>query len=139
MILLDTNVLIRAFLPNAEKERFLAALTEVECSSLRPMLLGGQVRELYAVLTRSASKGGFGLSPADAIKSIKDIRSDVPLLEDDRIWLETWIVLVVASGTRDLHSHDAYLAAACLSLRCPVLTADTGFRRYPGLDLRLVP
>lgn len=138
--LLDANILLRITerglaSPGARVERAVAELINDGCE-LR--CLAAQVREAYAVLTRAEPDGG-GQAPDEAISVLRDVLSLVPVLEDDPAWLEVWMTLVVAHSVTKVRSHDAYLAAAAIATGSLLLTSDEGFRRFGGLNLRLLP
>lgn len=50
----------------------------------------------------------------------------------------TWRGLCEAAGTHPKRVHDTYLAAFAICRRCRLVTYDTDFREYAGLDLQLL-
>ncbi len=137
---MDTNVLLRAALPRSvEDGRYVEAIASAHAEGKSLRCLIGQAREVYVVLTRKGERAnGFGLSPDEANAALGIIFGLCPLLPDEPAWFSRWRNLVVATNTTGIQAHDAYLAAAAISLGCPVLTADEGFRRFPGLQIRAV-
>lgn len=70
---------------------------------------------------------------------LRDILVLVPVMEDDPCWIEDWMTLIVKHSVTKVQLHDAYLAAAAIATGSALLTNDEGFRRFTGLDLRLLP
>lgn len=106
MILLDTNVLLRAYWPHLDADRFVGAIALERHRGLRPYVLGGQLRELYAVLTRSGANG-LGLEPGAGVAAIARVREAAALLPDEPLWFDAWLVLVSDSQIRGVAAHDA--------------------------------
>lgn len=135
LYLVDSNVLLR--LP----ERLDPNHTLVR-TALRTLLQRGDtlcytpqnLAEFWNVNTRPASsRGGFGLSQAEAERRTKLIERLFVLLPDNPAVHSEWRRLVVTHAVQGVQVHDARIVASCLVHGANhILTFNTvDFARYP--------
>ncbi len=115
-ILSDTNIWLRTADPGS-------ALHSVAVQSVARLLADGHevcvcaqnLIEFWAVATRPAEANGLGWSPEETAAELAGIEARFTLLPDLPETFGHWKSLVQAHGIRGKRTHDARLAAVCLS------------------------
>lgn len=136
-VLLDANILLRFVEPNdpeyalvREAVRALTARSESRCFASQNLV------EFWNVCTRSTSKNGFGLTPAQTNERATIVEGRFRLLPDNERVHAEWRRLVVAHSVEGVQVHDARLVAAMLAHGVPQLLTlnNRDFARYPGIS-----
>ncbi|MFO0847119.1 MAG: type II toxin-antitoxin system VapC family toxin [Gemmataceae bacterium] len=119
-VLLDTNILVRSFVPSDRD---------------RPCLVPQHVYEFWVVSTRPAANNGRGLSAAEAAAEVAFLESNLTLLPDPATLYAEWKRLVTTHGVVGKPAHDARLVAAMLAQGVTHLLTFNGahFTRFPGV------
>lgn len=138
MILFDVNVLLQAFMPGAPAHARCRALVEdvIETEAhfgVSEIVLAAVVRiatnpRVFKPPATTARAFAF----ADALRSHERAAVIAPGPRHWKIFQD----LVKASGVRGSDSTDAYLAALAVEHGCEWWTADTDFKKFPGLRWR---
>jgi predicted nucleic acid-binding protein len=113
LVLVDSNILIRwlqprdpAFTAIESAIAYLAQSSAVLCYTSQ------NLGEFWNVLTRPASRNGYGLSPDEADRQARLVEANFRLLADNLSVHEEWRRLLVAHGVSGVQVHDARLVAA---------------------------
>lgn len=132
--LLDTNILLRAVQPEAPAH---SQAVEAVASILERgdnLFLTSQILiEFWAVATRPAEVNGLGWSPKLAEAEIRQLRDQIPLLDDQPDIFEYWLKLVREHKVHGKQVHDTRLVAVMQTYGVShLLTFNVDdFERYP--------
>lgn len=131
--LVDTNVLLRSVEENHP-------LNDVAIEAVQTLLAQGEelcimpqnLIEFWAVATRPASVNGLGLSPAQAIVELSELKAIFILQPDAPAMLAEWERLVVKYQVMGKQAHDTRLVAAMIAHQIThLLTFNTAdFKRF---------
>lgn len=132
--LLDTNTLLRAFNP-ADPNHLVSrnAVLQLRRRGDELCVTLQVLAEFWCVCTRpSTSRGGFGMSHADAERRLRLIERYTVFLVDTDAVRTHWRDLVTTHRIQGVQVHDARLVASMLAHGVThLLTFDvTDFRRY---------
>jgi len=112
-LLLDTNVLLTATdRARTDHTSCLELLRESADSGVHFAIIGQIVREYLVVATRPVDANGLGLSPAQAIRNIREFRGRAHLLPETREVAAELIRLVDEHALQGKRVHDANVVAA---------------------------
>jgi predicted nucleic acid-binding protein len=141
MYLVDTNVLLRF----ADRTHPLHANIRSHVRQQRqigdqPCATAQNYIEFWNVLTRPATRNGFGLTPADADRLLQLVERLFPLLPDSPGVYPEWRRLVCQYGVSGVQVHDAKLAAAMIANQLTtIMTLNVDdFRRYTPEGIRII-
>lgn len=139
--LLDTNILVRLVL--IEDPNHLLVKTAVErlrAANHELCITPQSLRELWHVVTRSATANGAGLPAATAKSIVEELLRDFILLEDGPSIFPTWLSIVSENSITGAGCHDAnHAASAKVHAVDLVLTFDlSDFNRFKSAGLTLV-
>ena len=141
MLLLDANILISAFRPDAPTHaRTRSWLAELDGSRETFLVPDVVFSALIRITTNPASYRGFG-NPSlmrDALAFCTQMRAFTgfqTFLPGSAHW-NLFTTFCSIPGVAGNHVTDAYLAAAAVDQGAELITADRGFIRYPGLRFR---
>jgi len=138
MILMDTNILVNAHRPEADRHpEFLEWLTSVvnspEPYAVADVALMGMIRIVTnRRIYRDPTPSQIALDFADQLRSQPHAMVVAPGV---RFW-PIFLDLCGAVGARGNLIPDAYLAALAIEHGCEFVTADSDFRKFPGLRSR---
>jgi predicted nucleic acid-binding protein len=113
MILVDTNVLLRAAQPS--HPHCAAAIAAVKSARLRgyiPCIVPQVIYEYWVVATRSVADNGLGLTIAEAETDTAQLLDQFQLFRDERAIFDHWRQIVVQHDVHGKSAHDARLVAA---------------------------
>jgi predicted nucleic acid-binding protein len=136
-ILVDTNVLLRAFqVTSPEHATAIAALLALREQGSELCIVPQVIYEYWAVATRPKEANGLGMTVAEAEQAVKLLVEDFSLRLDERGIFGRWQALVTKHEVKGKNAHDARLAAAMQRHRLTqVLTFNASdFARFDGID-----
>jgi predicted nucleic acid-binding protein len=113
MILVDTNVLLRAAQPG--HRHFATAIAAVKTARQRgymPCIVPQVIYEYWVVATRTIAENGLGMTPAEAEVDIAKVVEQFHFFRDERAIFDRWQKLVVQHSVQGKTAHDARLVAA---------------------------
>ena len=131
--LIDTNVLLRLSRRNDPRHELVAAaLDELDRQSSALYFSMQNIAEFWNACTRPVERNGFGLSIAEADRSVAAIERTMTLLPDNREVYSLWRQIVLANDVRGVQVHDARLVAIMRTYDVShILTLNgTDFSRY---------
>lgn len=136
MILVDTNVLLRAAQPGHAHHA--AAKTAVKTLRLRgyvPCVVPQVLYEYWVVATRPLTENGLGLTTGEAQDDLAQIMEQFHFFRDERAIFERWQQLVTDYDVRGKTAHDARLVAAMMrhGITDLVTFNDEHFRRFSAI------
>lgn len=138
MMLVDTNVLIYAHRPEADRHAdyqgwMRELINSPEPYAVSDLALAGLVRIVTNPrIYRDPTPAGIALSFAEQVRSQPQA---VIVSPGSRFW-SIFRELCKISGARGDLIPDAHLAALAIEHGCEFITADKGFRKFPGLRWR---
>ena len=122
-LLVDTNVLLEA--TDDLRQHHKDARTLVE--SIGPLVLSAQViREYLAVATRPVTANGLGMSTADALENVRQFRTLIRLLPEEKPILPTFLKLIETVPCMGKRMHDAHLVATAMAHRIRTIVSLNG-------------
>ncbi|HUN36031.1 MAG TPA: type II toxin-antitoxin system VapC family toxin [Trebonia sp.] len=135
MILIDTNVLVNAHRPEADRhgdyrDWLLDVINSPEPYAIADFALLGMVR-----IVTSPRIYSNPTPPEIALEFAERLRSQphaMVVAPGARFW-PTFRSLCEAAGARGNLIPDAYLAALAIEHGCELFTADSDFKKFPGL------
>lgn len=138
MILIDTNVLLRAAQPAHSHHTI--AIEAVKTARLRgyiPSLVPQILYEYWVVATRPTSENGLGMTVPEAEADISRLVSLFHLFRDERAILDRWRTIVVQCEVQGKTAHDARLVAAMdrHGVQNLLTFNDQDFKRYPNIAI----
>lgn len=138
MILMDTNVLVNAHRPEADRHEELRGwlagiVNSPEPYAVADFALMGMIRIVTSPrIYRDPTPPEIALDFADRVRSQPHAMVVAP---GARFW-PIFLDLCGAVGARGNLIPDAYLAALAIEHGCEFATADSDFRKFPGLRSR---
>lgn len=140
MDLPDINVLVSAFRPDSPHHRVAKEWLESVASGAGRLLLFPVVE---AGFLRIVTHPGIFSPPSPPEEAREFLRvlcasPHVDLCPWTVPAREQWFTLAAGLGLRGNDLNDAMLAAAALDRRLRLVTFDQGFRRFPGLAVRIL-
>jgi len=123
LLLVDTNVLLEA---TDEKREFHSACVRLLETHPRLRTSAQVVREYLAVATRPAEANGLGLSVGDALENIRELRSRMRLLPEEKPILPALLSLLEEIPCRGKRIHDAHLVATAVVHRVRTIVTLNG-------------
>lgn len=139
LILVDTNVLLRAVEPHHPQHGPAVAVLRASRRAGNDLCLVPQIHyEFWVVATRLIAQNGLGMTTAEAEAESEKMASPLfRLLRDERAIYDSWRELVGKYNILGKHAHDARLVAAMqrhgLTHLLTFNLAD--FQRFGGLVL----
>jgi predicted nucleic acid-binding protein len=111
--LVDTNVALRMMAPLTPEHAACRSASQALLAAGHELVLAPQViYEFWVVSTRpTASRGGFGWSPAQAAAAVERLLKACTLCAEHHRVFELWRALVTAHAVTGKRAHDARLAA----------------------------
>jgi predicted nucleic acid-binding protein len=99
------------------------------------------VREYLAVATRPAASNGLGLSLADALGNVRELRSRLRLLPEEKPVLPALLSLLEEVPCVGKRVHDAHLVATALVHRVGTIVTlnGTDFEPFAGRVTAIAP
>ena len=134
--LVDTNVLLRTARRSDPQHKLIdAALAKLALEGTTLHYTHQKIAELWNVMTRPATRNGFGLTTAEAEREVRVIEAGMGLLPDNEAIYREWRRIVVEHAVSGVQVYDARLAAGMLVHGIGhILTLNvTDFSRYSGL------
>jgi predicted nucleic acid-binding protein len=137
-VLVDANVLLRLADPASTTH----SIATTAVSTLRAQ--GGTLQivpqciyEFWAVATRPIANNGLGLSAAECLHEVANLKTLFPLLDDKPTLFSEWEKVVSIFGCQGKAAHDArYIAAMKTEGLTHFLTVNIGdFTRYSGITV----
>lgn len=122
MVVVDTSILIEVDADNAIAGRRLAALLEADAVSVSAVTV-------YEMLAGPST-------PAGALAFWREFFTHVEVLPVLRVFAE--LGAAGARAANGMAAADGLIAATAAAYGRPVLTADAGFRRYPGIEVEWI-
>ena len=140
--LLDTNILTRAAQPSHPWcQTAVDAVVELRRRSMPLHLVPQNLYEFWSVATRPANANGLGMSVAEAVAELAELKRLYTILDETPAILREWEDLVLQLGVLGKSAHDAHLVAAMhvhgLSQILTFNPAD--FRRYSTITVVAPP
>ncbi len=138
MILVDTNVLLRAAQPG--HSQYAAAVAAVKTARKQgevPCVVPQVLYEFWVVATRPVADNGLGMTTTDAEADVADLVQQFHLFRDERAILDRWQRLVVDHDVRGKTAHDARIVAAMErhGIQRLLTFNPQHFRRFVGIDV----
>jgi predicted nucleic acid-binding protein len=113
MILVDTNVLVRAVQPNhADCSRAKEAVKAARLRGYVPCIVPQIIYEYWVVATRPVAENGLGISTADAASDVGQLLQQFRFFRDERAIFSRWQELVRQHNVQGKTGHDARIVAA---------------------------
>lgn len=138
MDLLDVNVLVNAFRPDAPRHGDFRAYVESLIAGTQPFAIPSVVLSGFLRIVTHPKIFNQPNEFADALKFAEQLRA-VPhcilLTPGANHWV-VFIELCLRGGARGPNISDAYLAAMAIETGAELVTDDRGFGRWPGLRWR---
>jgi predicted nucleic acid-binding protein len=134
--LVDTNVLLRTARRSDPQHKLIdAALAKLALEGTTLHYTHQNIAELWNVMTRPATRNGFGLTTAEAEREVRVIEAGMSLLPDNEATYREWRRILLSHLVSGVQVHDARLAAAMLVHGIGhILTLNVAdFSRYSGL------
>lgn len=132
MILVDTNILVRAAQPAHAHHR--ASVDALKLLRRRDQLAVAtqNLYELYVVCTRPITANGLGMPASDAIQELTRVRGLFELLSESVSVYPLWEDLLVRYQVVGKRAHDAHLVSVMIDNQVgQILTLNTqDFVRY---------
>ena len=138
MILVDTNVLLRAVQPaHPHCDTARSAVKMARTREYVPCIVPQIIYEFWVVATRPFGQNGLGLTAIEAEVDVTQIIEQFHLFRDERTILGRWQQLVVRHDVLGKTAHDARLVAAmnrhAITHLLTFNTAD--FQRFAGITV----
>jgi predicted nucleic acid-binding protein len=138
MILIDTNVLLRAAQPS--HTHFVSAKAAVKTARLRgyiPSVVPQVIYEYWVVATRSIAENGLGMTVAEAAGDVAKIMEQFHLFRDERAIFDRWQQLVVNHHVQGKRAHDTRLVAAMErhSVKYLLTFNNQHFQHFPSIKV----
>lgn len=136
-MLVDTNVLLRAAQPNHPLHGIAVQAISLLLKQEYPLYVTIQnFAEFWNAATRPAANNGLGFTIEEAREELEKIEGFFELLTENTACFDMWKSLVIAHRICGVTVHDARLAAVMLTYGVTaVLTFDSGFQRFPGIEV----
>jgi predicted nucleic acid-binding protein len=134
--LVDTNILLRIARRSDPQHQLIDdALAKLALEGTDLHYTHQNIAELWNVMTRPATRNGFGLTSAEAEREVRTIEAGMGLLPDNEAVYREWRRIVVQHAVSGVQVYDARLVAAMLVHGIShILTLNvTDFSRYSGL------
>ena len=113
MILIDTNVLLRAAQPaHADCAAAKHAVKSARLGGYMPCLVPQVIYEYWVVATRPMQDNGLGMTTPEAAADIAQLTQQFRFLRDERSIFDRWEQIVVQYAVQGKTGHDARLVAA---------------------------
>jgi predicted nucleic acid-binding protein len=138
MILIDTNVLLRAVQPN--HAQCVAAKNSIKTARIRgyiPCIVPQIVYEYWVVATRAIAENGLGMTTAEAEVDVEQLTRQFRFFRDERAIFDRWRQLVAQYDVRGKTGHDTRLVAAMdrHGIKHLVTFNDQDFRRFWSISI----
>lgn len=136
MVLVDTNVLLRLVRPTLPEYPVLTAvLRRLQREKIALCYAAQNIGEFWNVMTRPATKNGYGLTVEQANQETRLIESHLIRLTDSDDIYQTWRYLLVQYQVSGRQVHDARLVAVMqVNGVSDILTFNASdFERYANL------
>ena len=137
-ILLDANVLLRLADPTSAAHAIAAtALTILRAQGEILHIVPQCVYEFWAVASRPIANNGLGLSIAECLVEVANLKASFSFLDDKPTLFADWEAVVSVFGCQGKVAHDArYVAAMRTHGLRNLLTFNLGdFMRFTGITL----
>jgi predicted nucleic acid-binding protein len=119
MILIDTNVLLRAAQPgHSHYERAVAVVKTARMRGDVPCIVRQILYEYWVVATRPVADNGLGMTTTEAEADVTNLIQQFHLFRDERAILDRWRKLVVNYDVRGKTAHDARIVAGTAFSGC---------------------
>lgn len=141
MILPDINILIYAHRPESPWHPVAKEVLVQMAESLSPFALSSCVCSGFMRIVTNRRIFQQPTALDEAMGFVNDLISleNCRMVEaGSRHWRIMQTLLIDSRATANLMS-DAYLAATAIENGCTLLTRDADFKRFKGLDLRMLP
>ncbi len=138
MILIDTNLWLYASLQESAQHSTAKTWLEATFNSDEPIALPWSVALAVLRISTQSRLMLQPLSPAQAMELVEGWLQH-PLVEMVQPGPDHWSVLrllIQEAGTAGNLTSDAHLAALAIEHNCTLCSADSDFRRFPGLRFR---
>lgn len=135
MKLLDVNVLVEAFRPDARGHAAAFAAMDLAIRGREPTVILPEVAVGFVRVVTRAGVFADPNSPGEAMDAL-DAWSASPAVAIREAGPGRWATfsaLMASSDFRGNDVHDALLAAAAIDLGATLVTGDRGFERFPDL------
>ena len=133
--LVDTNILLRIARRSDPQHKLIdAALAKLSLSGTTLYYTHQNIAELWNVMTRPATRNGFGLTASEAEVEVSVIETGMSFLAENEAVYREWRKIVVQYGVSGVQVHDARLIAVMRvhSVRHILTLNVEDFRRYEG-------
>jgi len=133
--LVDTNILLRiARRPDPQHPLIESALAKLSLAGTTLHYTHQNIAELWNVMTRPATRNGFGLTAAEAEREVRVIESGMSFLAENEAVYREWRKIVLQHAVSGVQVHDARLVAVMrVHNVAHILTLNVeDFRRYGG-------
>lgn len=137
-ILVDTNLFARLAQPSHRHHTVARQALEILRTGNHELCTVPQVLyEFWVVGTRPPAENGLGMSVAEALSEVGEIKALFRLLRDERAIYPAWEQLVKAHDVKGKKAHDARLVAAMNRHRLTHLLTfnPDDFLRYSGITV----
>lgn len=138
MILVDTNLLLRAAQPSHSQWASAKGAVKLTRSlGYVPCIVPQIVYEYWVVATRAVAENGLGMTAAEAETDIARIIEQFHLFRDERAIFHRWRQLVVELDVQGKMAHDARLVAAMdrHGIKFLLTFNDRHFERFPNINV----
>jgi toxin-antitoxin system PIN domain toxin len=134
--IVDTSILLPAVSPSLAQHRAARAALEAAINDDRPVGLTWVVVNAFLRLTTKPGLFERPLSIDEAWELVDDWRShpNVRIVQETEEHPRLWSELLRAAGAAGDLTTDAWIAAIALSHGASVLTLDSDFARFPGVQ-----
>ena len=140
MKLLDVNVLVDAFRPDAWRHDAAFAAVDLVLKGQEPTVI---LPEVAVGFVRVVTRSGVFVdpnTPGEAMEAL-DAWSMAPAVAIREAGPGRWVVFAALMSSGDFRGndvHDALLAAAALDMGATLVTSDRGFERFADLRVHWV-
>jgi predicted nucleic acid-binding protein len=110
--LVDTNILLRIARRSDPHHQLIdAALAKLSLAGTTLHYTHQNIAELWNVMTRPATRNGFGLTAAEAESEVRVIEAGMSFLAENEAVYQEWRKIVVQHAVSGVQVHDARLVA----------------------------
>jgi predicted nucleic acid-binding protein len=138
IVLADANVLLRLADPTSPTHAVAgAAAARLRAQGDSLQMVPQSIYEFWAVATRPIAHNGLGLSGAECVREVGNLKALFPLLNDKPTLLSEWEAVVFTFACHGKAAHDArYIAAMRTHGLTHLLTFNVSdFSRYTGFTI----
>jgi hypothetical protein len=111
IVLLDANVLLRLSDPTSAAHVIaISAISSLRAHGHTLHMIPQCVYEFWAVATRPIANNGLGLSSAECLRDVSNLKASFPILDDKPALFTEWEAIVAVFSCQGKVAHDARIS-----------------------------